>query len=449
MEVLLLGIYSAFVWLIFIKLKLLPWNIVSQVIVITIPIIGLTILILLLNIVAPSTHDIRVVNYVVPVVPRVTGRVIEVPIEPNRHIKKGDILFKIDPEPFQYLVDALTARLAADQAKLAADEARLTGDESKVVSEQANFANTQAGVVGSEAGSRELIESQAELAGKVAAAKARLELSKMRIEQYRSLAESGAGDRFAQEQAEADVRQQEGELAAAVSAEAQVKQKLSAQINGELSDVASAKARQAQAKSGVDIAQAQVQNSKAQVAISRAQIENTKADLSVAKWNLEQCVYYAPADGTVVALALRPGTVAAIFPMLPVMTFVEDEQWILAIYHQNEVRKVEPGQEAEVAFEMHPGRVVKCTVDSIMWATGQGQLPIGGGSPAQGGVAPIPADSLAVRLLLADQDKDLFLAAGAHGDGAIYTDSGHAIHILRKVLVRVSSKLKWLIPKLH
>ncbi len=450
MEVILLAIYAAFVWLIFIKLKWLPWNIVSQVVVVTIPIVGLTLLILILNIVAPSSHDIRVVNYVVPVVPRVTGRVIEVPIEPNRHIKKGDVLFKIDPEPFQYAVDALTAKLAADQAKLAADEARLIGDESKVVSEQANFANTQAGVVGSEAGSRELVESQAELAGKVAAAKARLELSKMRIEQYRSLAESGAGDRFALEQAEADVRQQEGELAAVVSAEAQVNQKLSAQINGELSDVASAKARQAQAKSGVDIAQAQVQNTKAQVAMSRAQIENTKAELSVAKWNLEQCVYYAPADGTVVALAAHgPGTVAAIFPMLPVMTFVEDEQWILAIYHQNEVRKVEAGQEAEVAFEMHPGRVVRCTVDSIMWATGQGQLPIGGGSPAQGGVAPIPANCLAVRLLLADQDKDIFLAAGAQGDGAIYTDSGHAIHIIRKILVRVSSKLKWLIPKLH
>ena len=39
MEVLLLGIYSFFVWLIFFKFKWLPWNTVSQVIVITIPIV--------------------------------------------------------------------------------------------------------------------------------------------------------------------------------------------------------------------------------------------------------------------------------------------------------------------------------------------------------------------------------------------------------------------------
>ena len=45
MDALLLGIYGFFVWLIFFKLKWLPWNTVSQVIVITIPIVGLTVLI--------------------------------------------------------------------------------------------------------------------------------------------------------------------------------------------------------------------------------------------------------------------------------------------------------------------------------------------------------------------------------------------------------------------
>ena len=50
MEIILLGIYSFFVWLIFIKLKWLPWNTASQVTVVIIPIVGLAALILLLNI---------------------------------------------------------------------------------------------------------------------------------------------------------------------------------------------------------------------------------------------------------------------------------------------------------------------------------------------------------------------------------------------------------------
>lgn len=448
MEVILLGIYSFFVWLIFFKFKWLPWNIISQVIVITLPIIALTVMILVLNIVAPSSHDVRVVNYVVPVVPRVTGRVIEVPIEPNRPIKKGDVLFKIDPVPFQFEVDALRARLASDEAKLASDEARLSADEARVIAEKANTSNADTSIVAAEAGARELSDRLTELSAKVAAARARLALSKRRIEQNRELVANGAGDRFALEQAETTVLEQEAELASVIAAEGQVKQKLSAQVDGVLSDVAGARAARAVAKSQIDIAESQVLITRSQIAMSRAQIESTKADLEDAKWRLEQTVYYAPANGTVVALALRPGAVASIMVTQPVMTFVEDEQWILAIYKQNEVRKVKPGQEAEIAFKMHPGRVVKCTVDSIMWATAQGQLPIGTGNAA-GGVAPIPPNSLAVRLLVDKKETDLFLAAGAHGGGAIYTESGEMLHIIRKVMVRVSAKLYWVIPKLH
>ena len=130
------------------------------------------------------------------------------------------------------------------------------------------------------------------------------------------------------------------------------------------------------------------------------------------------------------------------------MTFVEDDQWIMMIFKQNEVRKIKPGQEAEIAMKMYPGRIIKCKVDSIMWATAQGQMPIGGTNPASG-VAPIPPNSLAVRLLKDRNDKDLFLASGAMGGGAVYTDSGEPIHILRKVILRVGTKIDWLILKLH
>jgi multidrug resistance efflux pump len=92
MEIILLLIYSFFVWLIFFKFKWLPWTFISQVIVVTIPIVALTILILLLNVVAPSSHDVRVINYVVPINPPVRGLVTEVAIEPNRPVKKGGFL---------------------------------------------------------------------------------------------------------------------------------------------------------------------------------------------------------------------------------------------------------------------------------------------------------------------------------------------------------------------
>jgi multidrug resistance efflux pump len=395
MEIILLGIYSFFVWLIFFKFKWLPWNIVSQVIVITIPIIGIAVLILLLNIVAPSSHDVRVVNYVVPVNPRVSGLVTEVPIEPNRPIKKGDVLFKLDPTPYALEVQALEAQILQLRVQLVTAKANQRG-----LGQRLNAAT----------GKQDAIDS-------------RLALTRKRLLQQKELAGSGAGNRFDYEQAQTDVASLEAELASATASASEVREKLGAKTpEGEQDEVANV----------------------------LAQMARTEAQLADAKWKLEQTVSRAPADGTVVSLALRPGAMAVQFPAMPAMTFVEDEQWVMAIYHQNEVRKVEPGQEAEIALEMIPGRVIKCKVDSIMWATAQGQLPIGGASTSAG-IAPIPPNSLAVRLLVDEKEKEkgIFLASGARGAGAIYTDSGHMIHIIRKVMVRVGAKVDWLIPKLH
>ena len=393
MELLLIGIYSFFIWLIFFKFKWLPWNIISQVIVITIPIVGITVLILILNIVAPSSADVRVINYVVSVNPRVNGIVTEVPIVPNRPIKKGDVLFKIDPTPYELDVKNYQAQLAQLKVQL--------------VTAEATARNLQ-GELRAAIGNREAIVSQ-------------LKLAQLRAKQFKELAETGAGNRFDYEQAQTDVANLEAQLATTKASEAQAREKLAAKTpDGDQDEVA---------------------NIKTQIARAEAQLANSR-------WSLSQTVYRAPANGTVVSMALRPGSMAVQFPAIPAMNFVEDENWILAIYSQNEVRKIKPGQEAEIAFRMYPGRIVKAKVDSIMWATAQGQLPIGSMNTASG-VAPIPPNSLAVRLLTDGKDKDIFLAAGARGGGAVYTDSGEMIHIIRKVIVRVGAKLDWLILKLH
>src|SRR5436189_4546846 len=132
MEVLLLGIYSFFVWLIFIKLKWLPWNTTSQVTVAIIPIVGLTVMVLTLNVVAPSSADVRVYKYTVPIVSQVRGRVIEVPVEEgNRLVKKGDVLFRIDPRPYELEVNTLEAQLVNAQAAMRDLEEQAKGATAK------------------------------------------------------------------------------------------------------------------------------------------------------------------------------------------------------------------------------------------------------------------------------------------------------------------------------
>jgi len=361
MELILLIIYSVIVWLIFFKFKLLPWNITSQVIVVTIPIIALTILILFMNICAPSSSDVRAQNYVIPIVPRVTGQVTEVPIEPNRPIKKGDVLFKIDPVPFEAAAKAAEATLQAAKHQLN------------------NATNKKASLT------------------------PRIDLAKKRVEQFTALSAAGAGKRADLEQAQSDLGNLQSEFLAADATESQ----------------------------------------------ARAQIAKSENDLINARFDLEGTTYLAPANGRVANLALRPGVRATQFATMPVMSFIEeDDPWLLAFFRQNELRYVEAGDEAEIYMMQYPGRIIKCLVDSILWATAQGQMPISGNLQNTLPIAA-PEQRIAVRLVLAPKDRQLFLAAGARGGGAIYTQQGKMIHIVRKVFLRVSAKLDWFVWKLH
>jgi multidrug resistance efflux pump len=186
-----------------------------------------------------------------------------------------------------------------------------------------------------------------------------------------------------------------------------------------------------------------------EVAQARAQIAKSEADLGSAKYDLDGSTHYAPSNGRVANLALRPGVRATQFATMSVMSFIEeDEPWVLAFFHQNELRYVESGNEAEIFLKTHPGRIIKCKVDSILWATAQGQMPISGNLPNTQPISA-PEQRIAVRLIVEPRDRELFLAAGARGAGAIYTDKGKILHIIRKVFVRVSTKIDWFVFKIH
>lgn len=379
MEVLILSIYGAFVWLIFIKLKWLPWNTVSQVIVAVIPIVGLTATILLLNVYAPSSPDVRVINYVVQVVPQVRGRVVDVPVEGNRPVKKGAVLFRIDPTPYEIDVRVLEAKLA----------------------------NAEGGLVGQNEQLRAAVNQTASI-------RAKLGLARERVKQNRELANTGAGDRFSLEEASTNLEELEAQLRARLADEARIRSQLEAVV-------------------GQD----------------QAEVAEIKASLERARWELTQTTFVAPNDGTVINLQLRPGQMATALGALPVMTFVENKYQVIALFNQNELHQVNPGDEAEIALLTYPGRIIKAQVDSIVWAQGQGQLPSTSGQVPPTGVAPLPPGRFAVRLDISPRDHELFLAAGAIGHGAIYTQHGHHIHIIRKVILRVGSYLNWLVLKLH
>ena len=328
MEILLLGIYSFFVWLIFIKLKLLPWTTPWKVAVAIFPVVAIAIMLLLLNIFAPTTSDVRVVKYVVPIVSQVRGRVIEVPVENNRPVKKGDVLFRIDPTPYQNEVRSL-------EAKLASDEARIGAERQKMAEVQARLADAQTG----EGQLNEQLKAATEQVNSLSAS---LDLARTRVKQNTELVAAGAGNRFDLEQAQTNVNELTAQLAAARAAERQVREKLSGRVKGDLASVAEVKA--------------QIATAQAQVKAAQAQFETTQAQLENAKWDLTQTTVLAPGNGTMVNVMLRPGFFVAGMPFNEVMTFVDDEYQIFALFNQNELHQVVAGNEAEITLDTYPGR---------------------------------------------------------------------------------------------
>ncbi len=145
-----------------------------------------------------------------------------------------------------------------------------------------------------------------------------------------------------------------------------------------------------------------------------AQVAQIRAQLDNASWLLEQTTTVSPCECYVINLQLRPGAFVAGLPLNPVMTLVEADGQVIAFYAQNELTKVQPGDEAEFALETYPGRIVKGKVDSIIWAIGQGQVPATGTIPMST-LANQPPGQFAVKFDLAERDRQLFLAAGAVG----------------------------------
>ena len=66
----------------------------------------------------PTTDDASIDADVVHVAAEVGGRIINIPLEENSRVRKGDLLFQIDPVPYQLVVDQARASLDAAKAAL-------------------------------------------------------------------------------------------------------------------------------------------------------------------------------------------------------------------------------------------------------------------------------------------------------------------------------------------
>jgi multidrug resistance efflux pump len=119
----------------------------------------------------PYTSQATVQAFIVRMAPEVAGRVLEVAVEDNQRVKAGDMLFRIDPQPYEIALKQAEARIASVGQTLGASTAALASAQERLIEAQAKLANV-----------REQADRVLQLVEKGVYAKARADMATKEIE---------------------------------------------------------------------------------------------------------------------------------------------------------------------------------------------------------------------------------------------------------------------------
>ena len=286
----------------------------------------------------PWTRDGLVRAQVVQIVPRVSGALVRVPIQNNQLVKKGDLLFEIDPSTFQATVNLARAQL---------DNMR---DIVKSLAEQVE-------------GLKDSVEQR----------QAEINQAKFEVESSTAQAEDA---RIIFERAKEL-------LAEAVNTQRDVDNKSTA-YQVALARLSEARSRVSQTTAALAQAKADLARGLADLGApgqDNPRLRRAAADLEIAQLNLDFTKVWAPTDGYVTNLQLRVGDSAvANQPMLALID--ANSFYVQAFFRETFVGNFQKGDRAVVTLMSYPDTPLEGSVDSIGWgiaqqngSTGFEQLP--------------------------------------------------------------------------
>ncbi len=285
----------------------------------------------------PRTNDAMVRANIVGIAPEVSGRIVALHVEDNQYVKQGDLLYEIDPRPYQARLDKARAELQLVEKEV--DSRRASSGAAELAIERLDHQRAAA-----------------------SAEVSRIEAEDEYLHSYLERLEPLAEKQFVSQD---QLKQAQSRYAAsrAALADAQAKA-LSAR-----SAIAEAKSESSRAVSLI-----------AQVGKVNARIEAAKAVVTAAELDVEYCVVRAPFNAYVTNLNIREGEYAKAGMQL--FALVDDRHWYaIANFKETYLNSIHPGQEAEVFLVAYPGNRYRGVVTGIGWANSpdnikqQGVLP--------------------------------------------------------------------------
>ena len=319
-----------------------------------------------------STDDAQVDGHIVPISPKIYGKVLEVLVDDNQQVKQGQILVRIDPQDFQAKVDQAQAAVAVAESQAQGANAGVpltrdtTGSSVTAAEAQLNAARAdydQAQVESERAATADIAVARAN----VETAQATADHAQADLDRMKTLVDKEEISRLEYDSYASSTRVALSQLQAAKDKLAAVNKDAETKKAGLLS----AQARIAQAQAGILQAKAtqrQVPVRVADASSATASIGQAHANLEAAKLDLSYSTIVAPVDGVVTRKSVEVGQVVQQGQGLLMLVPLQDV-WVTANFKETQLADVKTGQKAEVKADLS-GKTYPGHVDSLAAATG-------------------------------------------------------------------------------
>jgi multidrug efflux system membrane fusion protein len=304
----------------------------------------------------PRTDDAEVFANYIGIAPQVDGPITRLAVGDNAFIKQGELLFEIDPRPYEYALQKATSDLSTLEGQIV-DQRRTIASQVSAVG--AARANTDSAAANVDRAAAAVNEAKANVAN----AKAALDSANAEL-----LYTTNNYHRIEPLLAKQFVTVDQVDLArTAVTAREQAVHQQRAQVILAEAQVQSAQAQYEQAKAVVQQSHAQLgqsQHSVLTIEPLTAQREGRASTIRTAQYNLNNCRVYSPFDARVTNLNISQGAYAHTGQQ--VFTLIDTRVWwAIANFRETQLHRIQPGMHADVYVLSRPGIRYDGVVDSV------------------------------------------------------------------------------------
>ncbi|WP_035354994.1 efflux RND transporter periplasmic adaptor subunit [Edaphobacter aggregans] len=304
----------------------------------------------------PRTDDAGVFANLIGIAPQVEGPIVELHVRDNQLVRKGDLLFVIDPRPYRYTLEKAMATREALEGQIGDEKRRIAAQVSGVSVAKSGIDAAAADVNRWAAAVEQAHADVANAEQGVARMKAEWAYASNNLHRLEPLLEK--------QFVTADQVDRARSLEAA---QAQTLKQAESQLLVAHAELKSAEAQYLHAQAQLEESRSQHQQAQHSVLTLEpltSQRGERDAEIKTAQYNLDNCRVYAPFDALVTNLTIAEGQYAHIGQQ--VFTLIDARTWwALANFREGQLRHIRPGMHADVYLMSRPNERFRGIVESI------------------------------------------------------------------------------------